>query len=439
MTKLEASGPATIARPSLGPPPVTRVPRPDRWYLANGLKVVTVPWRTMPQVAARLVFPAGSVADPDGVPGLAAFVGSMLTEGSNRSSADELNERLDRLGASLGVQVGHDFAEVDLFMLSETLAEGFSLLAEVVRFPDFPDAETERVRAETLDALAARDDEPANVADDLLASEIFGSDHPYGLPALGSDEGVAAVTRDGMRAFHAARYRPHGAVLVVAGDFATDALRDAIEESFGGWEGRATTPGYPPFTRYPGDAGEACRVARPDSAQGELRFGARGMPRTSDDWIPGAVTNYLLGGSTITGRLGANLREDKGWTYGVRSAFTAAVQSGGWIIETAVEAEVVDEAITEVVTEIRRLIDEPVPEEELRRAKDALILSLPRVFETPGRIVGRFSALEAYGLPEDYWERFPEAVERTSAEDVRRIASTYFSPERLRRVVVGPA
>ncbi|MBW3631294.1 MAG: insulinase family protein [Gemmatimonadetes bacterium] len=436
MPKLPLRRAAVLPVPALGGPAPLRVPSPGRFTLRNGLRVIVVPWSTLPQVGIRLLFPAGSVGDPDGLQGTASFVGSMLTEGTHLRSAEELNAQLDRLGASLGVQVGHDFTEVDLFLLSETLPEAIRLLAEVVRSPSFPAAETERIRAETLDSLEARDDEPANVADDALAAALYGPDHPYGVLSDGTVEGVEAVTRDALVDFHSRHYRPSGAVLLVAGHFDEATLRAVLEECFGDWTGSAAVPSYPAApTPLPS---ETLAIGWPEAAQGEIRFGGLGMPRTSADWVPAALANYLLGGSTITGRLGANLREDKGWTYGIRSGFSAAVQSGGWVIETAVDAAVIEGAVTEILQELHRLVSEPVDDDELRRAKDALILSLPRAFETPGRIIGRFGALEAFGLPLDYWDRFPSAVESVTPDDIRRVAHTYFHPDVLTRVIVGP-
>jgi zinc protease len=163
------------------------------------------------------------------------------------------------------------------------------------------------------------------------------------------------------------------------------------------------------------------------------------MRRADADWIPAMVANYLLGGSTITGRLGANLREEKGWTYGVRSGFAASLQPGGWTIDTAVDVEVVDDALREIAIELERFLAGPVPDEELQRAKQALILSLPRAFETPGRVVSRLGTVEAFGLPADYWERYPDAIRAVTAEEVLRVAREHFAPADLVRVVVGGA
>jgi zinc protease len=427
-----------LERPVPGTPPRPRPPHPDRWTLPNGLRVLAVRRPSLPQVALRVVLPAGAAADPAGGEGLASLVGHLLTEGTEGYSSEELNRRLDGLGAALTVQVGHDFAEVDLLLLGETLEEGVELLAEVLVRPTFPDVELDRVRAETLDALEARLDEPGNVADDRLADELFGEAHPYARLPLGTADGVTATRREALLDFHRRHYRPGGAVLVVAGDFDPPHLRDLLESSFAGWTGEARRPAYPPDPPPPSGAGAPLYVGWPEAMQSEIRIGGPGMQRASSDWIPAAVANYLLGGSTITGRLGANLREDKGWTYGVRSGFSAALRPGGWAVETAVDAEVTDAAIGEIFTELTRFLAEPVPADELRRAKDALILSLPRAFETPGRIVSRIATVEVFGLPDDYWDTFPDRVESVGREDVLRVAHAYFDPAKLVALAVGP-
>src|SRR3954470_9392263 len=137
-------GPAVLPPPVLGAPPVPRVPRPERYTLPNGLRVVSAPRHGVPQVVLRLVFPAGSAADPKEYPGAAALVGHLVTEGTATLAAEALHARLDLLGAAVNPHVGHDFAEVELVLLSETLREGVALLAEIVTRPSFPEHEVER-------------------------------------------------------------------------------------------------------------------------------------------------------------------------------------------------------------------------------------------------------------------------------------------------------
>lgn len=428
---------AVLPPPVPGAPPRPRVPRPERWTLANGLRVVALPKPGVPQVVFRLVIPAGGAADPRGHPGTASLVAHLLTEGTRSMTADELNARLDLLGAAMHAMVGHDWAEVEAILLSETLEEGIALLAEVATRPSFPEKETERVRAESLDALIAREDEPANVADDRAALEVFGADHPYGHPSFGTAEGIRTVPREALAAFHAAHYRPRGSFLVAAGDFDPAELRAGLDAAFAEWTGEAPRVAYPAAPPSPANAGRAVVAPWAEAAQSEIRVAGVGVERRSDDWFAASVANYILGGSTITGRLGANLREDKGWTYGARSSFHPGLALGGWEAATAVDVEVTADAVAEMIGEMRRMAQEAVPDDELRRAKDALILSLPRAFETPSGLAGRFVTVEAFGLPDDYWERYADRIEAVTADDVLRISRQCFDPERLVRVVVG--
>ncbi|HET7273762.1 MAG TPA: pitrilysin family protein [Longimicrobiaceae bacterium] len=427
----------TLTRPIAGKPPRPRVPGARRSTLSNGLRLATVPRPGLPQVTIRLTIPAGSAADPAEYPGTASLVGDLLTEGTARFTARELNERLDALGASVNVQVGHDFAHIYLVLLSETLREGVDLLGELVIRPTFPSTEVERARAETVDLLASRVDEPANVADDRMSEEIFGADHPYGRLSMGTAAGVQGVPAEVLVDFHRTFYRPGRSFIVAAGDFVEDDLRDALEEAFEPWEGTAANDSAAPHAIPAPTSMKRVAVDWPDAAQSQIRVGGIGLARKSPDWIPASVANFILGGSTITGRLGANLREDKGWTYGVRSGFAAGLDSGGWAVETAVDVEVAEQAVQEIVNELSRMVTEPVDEADLRRAKDAIILSLPRAFETPGRIVSRLAALMTYDLPVDYWETYAGRVEEVTADEVQRIASQFFDPDRLVRVVVG--
>lgn len=429
---------AVLPRPTPGSPPVPEVPDPENFTLSNGLRVVCVARPQFPQAFARLVLRSGAAADPASRPGLAAMVGSLILEGTQELPALDFHTRIDRLGATLDSRVGHDFTEIDLGFLTESRGDSLDLLRQIVVSPAFPPMELERIRLETLDALEARLDEPANLADDLAADALFGGQHPYGRLAMGDPEGVAAVSREELVAFHAEHYRPDGASLIIAGDIDIASLRDRLERLFGDWQGTPPEIAYPELPDPRQTEIELANLEIEDSPQAEIRVAGLGMRRTDPDWIPGSVANFILGGSTITGRLGSNLREDKGWTYGVRSGFAAGLDPAGWVVETAVGAEVAADALREIASEVGKLRDELVDPSELARAKEALILSLPRAFETPARIVSRLATLEAYGLPGDYWKGVPDRIRGVTREQVREIARKYFGSEGLARVVVGP-
>ena len=420
--------------PAPGTPPRTEIPPALRWRARSGLRVVAIPSPALPVVSVRLVLPsAGASADPAGAPGTASLVTALIGEGTQEHDPDALNEIIDALGVALEAHASHDVAEVSLSSLPEVLDEALPLLAEVARSPSFPDDQVDRARGEVLDALEARSDDPGTVADDTAAASVFGPDHPYGRPVDGTREGVADLTPSDLRDFHAARYRPEGAVLLVAGPIEEFALRPLVDRAFAEWSGSMPPPAAPKCGKVSGR-----EVRREwDGGQAEIRLATAGIPRTSERWITAAVTNYLLGGSTITGRLGANLREEKGWTYGAGSALNPARGAGIWMAATAVEATVANEAVRVMLEEVRRLGSEPVTAYELRTAQDALVLSLARAFETVEARTARFASIDVFGLEEDYWERLTHRVRAVSAADVREMARTLLDPDRLIRVVVG--
>ena len=431
---MRVRSPVPTTPPAPGTPSRTEIPRVIRWRARCGLRVVAIPSPALPVVSVRLVLPsAGASADPADAPGTASLVTALIGEGTQEHDPDTLNEIIDALGVALEAHASHDVAEVSLSSLPEVLDEALPLLAEVAGSPSFPDDQVDRARGEVLDALAARSDDPGTVADDTAAASVFGLDHPYGRPVDGTPEGVAGLTPSDLRGFHAARYRPEGAVLLVAGPVEEPLLRPLVDRAFAGWSGSAPAPVAPDAGRTEG------RELRREwtGGQAEIRLATAGIPRTSDRWISAAVTNYLLGGSTITGRLGANLREEKGWTYGAGSAFNPARGSGIWMASTAVEASVANEAVREMMEEVRRLGSEPVTAYELRTAQDALVLSLARAFETVEARTARFASVDVFGLEEDYWERLTDNVRAVSPTEVRETARTLLGPDRLVRVVVG--
>jgi zinc protease len=427
--------PRVLPMPRGGVPPRPRVPAAERFTLSSGLGVVAVPHGTLPQVCLKLMMPTGAAADPAEMRGLAAITAALLPEGTERSTAEAINARLDALGASLSVNASHDFTQVEMLLLAETLDESLDVLGEVLCCPTFPAHEMERHCAEMIDALEARLDEPANIADDHVSAALFGSGHPYGHLSSGTIEGVRSLTRDAVSDFHARYLRPGGATLVVAGAFEIGALERAAERYLHSWTGMSGT--HPRAVVPAAPAPRRIDVPWKGATQAEIRVASLGLARTSPDWIQASVANYLLGGSTITGRLGMNLREEKGWTYGVRSGFSAGVQPAGWVVDTAVESEVAEAAVEEILREIVAVVEGAVTSAELERAKEAMILSLPRAFETPARVISRFATAEAFGLGDRYWKEFPTRVESVGLDDVRRIAVEHFDPSRLVRVVVG--
>jgi zinc protease len=179
-------------------------------------------------------------------------------------------------------------------------------------------------------------------------------------------------------------------------------------------------------------------VDRPGSQQSEIRIGAVGLARGDDDEIPVLVMNAILGG-LFSSRINLNLREDKGWTYGARSGFSLRRAPGPFVASAAVETPVTARAFEEMLFEIRSMTERPPSEDELALARNALILSLPRQFETTSQVASKEAERVAYDLPPDWWERFPARVGQVGRDEVVRVAERYLDPAGLVLVAVGDA
>lgn len=422
-------------RPAPGPAPKIRLPRFERLRLANGLRVLAVRHDNLPQVSARLVLPFGAAEDPRDLAGAALLAARALTEGTTERSAGEVAEWLDLLGARFRVDVDHDATTLSLRFLSHVQDGAFELLAEVVSGPAFDVKEVERLRDERLDEIASGLDEPRVVASLRLGEATFG-EHPYGVRAGGVDETVRAIDADVLRDHHSRFYRPSGATLILVGDVPEpDELSQRLETVFRGWQGD------------PDDAGELAEPVLPgarrlwavqwDGPQSEIRIGGVGISRADQDYPAVQVMNAILGG-LFSSRINMNLREEKGWTYGAGSHFDARKLPGPYIIATAVDAKVTADAVREILAEMERMQAEPPDDEELELAKNALTLSLPRLFETVGQVSGRVAQQVIYELPDDYWETYPEKVRAVTPVSVQRLAERLLSTERAMIVVVGP-
>jgi len=391
----------------------------------------------LPEISLRLVVEAGASADPVGQEGVAELAGRLLTEGAGGRSAQEVAAWLDRLGAAFSVSAGYDVTILSLHLLSDVLEGGLDFLRAVVREPSFEEHEVERVRQERLDEIDRDRDKPEVLADHALIRAVYG-DHRYGTPAAGLRTTVEALDRERVAAFHERRYGPRGAALVACGDVDAARLRESLEERFGSWAGEAgrVVPPAPVASAAPEP--RLTLVDRPGSAQAELRLGAVGAAYPDDAFFDLLVGNAILGG-LFNSRINMNLREEKGWTYGARTSFHFRRAAGPFVGHTAVETGAAADALLEFVGEVGDIVDEPPTDEEMSLARNSLVLSLPRQFETVSQVTRKIATRLVYDLPADYWERYRDRVEAVSRRGVVEATARFLEPAALRLVVVGRA
>jgi zinc protease len=420
--------------PKAGPAPKFTLPQGETFRLANGLRVIHHHNPALPLVAAELVVRSGSDANPDDQPGVAGFTAQMLQEGTVTRSAPRIADEIAQLGAFLGSGSNTDASTVSLLSLRANFAQALDVLADVALHPAFPTAEVERQRAARIGALTQQRDNPEQVAAVAAAGALYGAKHPYGYGQLGTEQAIRAVTRDDLYQFWRRHYLPGNAALIVSGDITLDELRELAETRFGGW------PRVLPTPSLPGDAdGTAARlvmVDKPGAPQTALRVTQLGANRKTPDYPAMQVMNAALGG-LFSSRINLNLREDKGYSYGVFSGFRYDRTPGPFIIAGSVRTDVTGASIAEIFKEVRGIRSAPLPAVELAGARDSQVYSLPGQFETNSSIGASLAETYIFDLPADYWRGLPDQFRRVTAAQVQAAANKYLAPETMKVIAVG--
>ena len=425
--------------PTLGTERSFKFPRIDRTTFDNGLRLMTVEHRQVPLISVLVLVPAGASADPPDRPGLAAITADMLDEGCGDLSALDVHEALGRIGAQLETDVGHDATVIGLTMLERFLDRGLQLLADMVMRPRFEQREVDRVRDLRLHRLLQLRDMPPAVADRVFAQLLYRG-HPYGHLPIGTETSLRSIAVREISGFHKRAFSPRRTTVITVGDAPHGVMADAVQRAFGPW--RSAGDGQPPpdpetFAPPVPPPGRLAIVHRSAAAQSELRIGHVALPRSTPDYHAALVLNMVLGGQFVS-RINMNLREDKGYTYGARTAFEFRRAPGPFVLQASVQSETTTDAVREALGEIRAIrAERPVTGEELALGRAALTRGYPRNFETADQIARAAAQLALYDLPDDYFTRFVPTVLALKEDDVTRVAATHVDPARLLTVIVG--
>lgn len=438
-----ASGPSPRAKtmdfsllPKGGPDPALALPAVQRHRLANGLEVLVVEHHELPVVNLNLVVKSGGALDPAGKAGLASLTADMLDEGTSSRSAATIADGLAGIGASLSLSAGWDSSTASLRTLTRHLDTALQVYADIITNPAFPDQELETRRDTLRNVQKIMGDRAESVADVVVNRVLYG-DHPYGHALQGDVASLGRITREDVRAFYDAHVRPNNAALIVVGDVRAADIVAKLEKAFASWKPGPTPPRPAVTPPPPRDRGGIYLVDRPASVQSVICMAQVGVPRSTRDFFPLEVMNRILGGATSS-RLYMNLRQDKGYTYGVRSAFSYRREAGPFVAQAAVQGFSTREAVIEFLKELNGIRGGiPVSAEELESARQAIIRGFPRRFETPEQIAANLEAVVTYGLPDDYFNTYAQKIAAVTSADLDRVAKQYLHPDRMAIIVVG--
>lgn len=426
--------PDRSTRPGTGEAPDLVLPPVQEFTLASGLRVLVLEKRDLPLVQVHLIIGAGSTADPAQRPGLASMTAEMLDEGAAGRSSLEIADAFEMLGARFRVGADLHHATLSLRASTPQLPAALALAADVLLRPDFPQQELERVRLDRLTSLVRRHDQPDAVAAVLVDRTLFGDAHPYGRGGFGTEASLRGMTTAELRTFHQRLYRPNNTTAIIVGDMDAAGARRLLEDALGGWErGEAAAASVTEPAQVRGR--RILLVNMPGSAQSVVTLGRIGVPRSTRDYYALEVMNVILGGS-FTSRLNQNLREDKGYTYGARSAFDYRPVPGPWTAGAAVQTQVTGPAIAEFMNELRGM-HEPIPDDEVARARNFLAMRYPAGFQSVAGIAARLANVVQFGLPATYFNEYVDNVLAVTRADVERVARQYIDPDNVTIFVVG--
>lgn len=420
-------------------------PAYQRRTLSNGLKLIVVEDPTQPLVSVQLSFLRGSAGEP--VWGAANCMASLLTRGTASRSAQDIASAIDFTGGTLSAHSGFDSTSLYLSVLRRFLPDTVSLLQDVACQPSFAAEELERVRQQTLVEIQQYLSDPGYLAAVAFTQGMFRGT-PYGFPTIGTLDSLPTIQRETIvQSYHAA-FRPDRAFIAAAGAIEADELSALLEPLFGSWmPDSEPTPDLPAIDHKQQTEPVVMFIEKPGAAQTALRIGFRTISRLHPDYIALQCVNTILGGSFIS-RLNHNLREDKGYTYGIHSSIESYNLATFWVARTHVGSDVVRNAVQEIMDELKRLATQPVTPEELETTKNYILGSFALRTETPQQVVHLLHTLESLGLPDDYYERYFETIRSMTTEQLFAVQQRHLSSispvialsgdvERLRRELDG--
>jgi zinc protease len=422
--------------PPPGKPPVLRVPAWTKTTLANGADLIVSEKHDLPLISFSITLLGGANQfEPAGKQGVASLAASMLSEGTKTRDAEPLSNALQLLGTTVNVSVSGESGTISFTSTTAKFPGTLDILVDMVVNSTFPEVALERLRGQRLVALTQAKAQPGAIADRVFPRIVYGTEHPYG--RMVTEESLKSISRDDVIAFHKTYFQPGRALVTVVGDMTAGAVKGTIDKSLAPWAKAGERPAF----SYPAAPGPQSRtiflVDKPGAAQSTFAIGRPGPPRNTPDYFALQVMNTMLGGM-FQSRLNANIREEKGYSYGVGSSFAYGKGSGAFRTGGDIVSDNSDAALIEFMKELRGILGErPVTEEELTVAREALVQRLPSTFETVGSINNALTTLWTQNLPDDYYQRYAKSIAAVTKEDVVRVAKRYIELDRLAIVIVG--
>lgn len=439
LTNVAAVAQQTLDRtkvPPAGPTPVLRVPTWTSTQLSNGATLIVSERHSLPLVSFSITFVGGANQfEPADRRGVASMTASMLTEGTKTRTGDQLSDALQLLGTNVNAGIGAEEGSISFVSTTKNFDATLGILSDMMLNSVFPAEALDRLRGRTLVNLTQAKDQPVVVGAQVFAKVLYGESHPYGQRI--TEASVKAITRDDIVNFQKAYFQPGRAIVTVVGDITPGKVKGSVEKALSAW----TKGGDKPSFDYPKlpelQPAKIYLVDKPGAAQSVVNIGLPGPSRNTPDYFALQVLNTILGGQ-FQSRLNANIREQKGYSYGVNSGFNYGKGPGAFRAGGSIFTAKTDAALIEFMKELKGIVGEkPITDEEIKTAKESLIQGLPQRFASVTAISGAITSLTVQGLPDDYYRTYEKNVSAVTKDDLLRVAKRYIDLGHLAIVIVG--
>jgi len=404
--------------------------------LKNGIRLLVRENHDVPTVSIRAVLPGGLRSETESTNGAFAFIGELLPKGTQRQSAEELAKVVANMAGSLGGFNGKNTFGIKGDFLSRFTNEGLTLVRDVLLTPAFAPAEAEKIRPELLSQLKNQEDSLPSLAFKEFNKRLF-MGHPYGLNSLGNETTLSNFTVAELKRLYEEHARPEALVLAVAGDVDAEKVRDTVEQLFSAWNKPSVKKSQVRESVLPPDvpAGPDVISIPRDKQQVHIIIGFVGTTLSSEDRYGLEVLDTALSGQS--GRLFTELRDKQSLAYSLSSFSLLGLDTGSFGIYIGTSPDKKDEAIKAVWQQLYRVMEEPISEEELVKAKNVLISNYELGLQTRGNQALEMALNETYGLGQDFGTRYVHAIEQVDAATVQAMARKYIRPGNYVQVTVG--
>jgi zinc protease len=408
--------------------------QPKRIELPNGMVVFLQEDHELPMIDGTARIRGGERSVPPNKTGLMDVYGEVWRTGGTKSqTGDQLDDFLEQRAAKVETGGGEDSTTVSWSCLKEDFDEVFRVFADVLQNPEFRAGKIEIAQKGLYDGISRRNDDPSQIASREAAKLAYGADSPY--TRVPEYTTVAAITRQDLIDWHGKYVHPNNIILGVTGDFDSAKMEARLREAFAAWPKgpAASDPDIKPEPAKPG----YYQVDKTDVNQSDIQMVALGITRKNPDYYALSVFNEAFGGG-FSSRLFGDIRTNKGLAYAVGGGVGSAWDHPGMLrLMVRTKSATTVESIRALDEELSDLPKRPIDEEEIKRAKDAILNSFVFRFDSPEKVLQEQMAYEFYGYPSDFLENYQKQIEKVTKEDVARVAAKYIHRDQMAVLVVG--